>query len=127
MQQSFGEQLLHEPAPARSDRQADRDLAPAHAGAREQQAGDVDARDEQHAARPPPSSTSADCRTVGSTRASRSGTAVALHTVPGARSVAGEPRADRRELRVRLRAALTPSFSRATTLMKFCGVVRYSA
>ncbi len=49
------------------------------------------------------SSTRADCRSVGSTRASRSGTAVAPHTVPGADPLPTKREPDRRQLRVRLR------------------------
>ena len=47
-QHAFREQLPNEPPPARAQRHAHRDLALAHGGAREQQVGDVRARDEEH-------------------------------------------------------------------------------
>jgi len=73
-----------------------------------------------------PSSTKADRRTVTSTRASPMGTATALQTVPaGATASANRDASDASSALARSR--LTPSFSRATTLMKCCGVVRYSA
>ena len=49
-QHALGEQLPDEPAAAGAERQADRDLAPARRGARQQQVGDVRARDQQHGA-----------------------------------------------------------------------------
>ena len=46
-QRALREQLLHEPAPARAERQPDGGLALAIHGARQQQVGDVRARDQQ--------------------------------------------------------------------------------
>lgn len=47
-QQALGDELPHEPAPARAERVTDRDLARARLGARQQQICDVDDRDQQH-------------------------------------------------------------------------------
>ena len=71
------------------------------------------------------SNTNADCRTIGSTRASRSGTAIAPQTVPGVDPLPTNrgPIAASSAFACR---RLTPFFNRATRLMKFCGVVRYS-
>jgi hypothetical protein len=50
-QKAFGEQLLNQAAPARSDREPDGHLAAPQPRAREQQARDVDAGDDEHARR----------------------------------------------------------------------------
>ncbi len=49
-QRAFDEQLLNQPAAAGADGEAHADLAPARRGARQQHAGDVRARDQQHEA-----------------------------------------------------------------------------
>ena len=71
------------------------------------------------------SRTSADCRTIGSTRASRSGTAVALQTMCGSIELPVNPGPIAASSALAC-VRLTPSFSRAIALMKFCDVVMYS-
>ncbi len=46
--EALGEQLRDDPSPARAERGADGDFTGPRGGAREQQVGDVDARDQQH-------------------------------------------------------------------------------
>ncbi len=47
-QHRFGQQLADDAPARRAERRADRDFAVAHRGARQQQVGDVGARDQQH-------------------------------------------------------------------------------
>ncbi len=60
-QQALGQQLAHEPAPRCAERGSNRDFPLPSAGARQQQVGDVGARDQQHESNGSPSTNNDRC------------------------------------------------------------------
>ena len=118
-QQALGQQLPHQARALRAERQADRDFAPALAGAREQQVGDVGAGDQQHDA----DDDHQDRRLLDEdvARPGRWDSAAPRAAAPRWRCVPccrpGTPARDSRRPSCRLAracSAVTPGFSRAT-------------